>query len=53
MSERDEGVSIDGPLQLLKVLLRPDTLPHIVLLVLGTGGLYGYCLLYTSPSPRD
>ena len=42
MSEPDEGVSIDGPLQLLKVLLRPDTLPHIVLLVLGTGGLYGY-----------
>ncbi|MBD18795.1 MAG: hypothetical protein CMB13_04075 [Euryarchaeota archaeon] len=42
MSERDEGVSVDGPLQLLKVLLRPDTLPHIVLLVLGTGGLYGY-----------
>ena len=42
MSERVEGISIDGPLQLLKVLLRPDTLPHIVLLVLGTGGLYGY-----------
>ncbi len=42
MSERDEGISIDGPLQLLKVLLRPDTLPHIVLLLLGTGGLYGY-----------
>ena len=42
MSERDEGISIDGPLQLLKVLLRPDTLPHIVLLILGTGGLYGY-----------
>ena len=42
MSERDEGNFIGGPLQLLKVLLRPDTLPHIVLLVLGTGGLYGY-----------
>ena len=42
MSEHDEGISIDGPLQLLKVLLRPDTLPHIVLLLLGTGGLYGY-----------
>ena len=42
MSEHDEGISIDGPLQLLKVLLRPDTLPHIALLLLGTGGLYGY-----------
>ena len=42
MSERDDARSIDGPLQLLKVLLRPDTLPHILLLLLGTGGLYGY-----------
>ena len=46
MSERDEGISIDGPLQLLKVLLRPDTLPHIVLLVFGTGGLYGLSLIH-------
>ena len=40
MEDTNEGSSIETPWDLVKILLSPRTLPHVFLLIVGTGGLF-------------
>ena len=59
MTERQYAVAIDGPSGAGKSTLARAAAEALHILYVDTGaiyrtiGVYMYCLLYTSPSPRD